>query len=356
MYMIFLKLKKLENLIYQLQLQAPQPICIPPKHEIPNRPPQYDPKEFHGTLSRQEADILLQGGDGYYLVRKSERAPDSFTLAIRFDNETKNYKLYYDGQHFVGEKRFDSVYDLVADGLIHFFIELRAADYIKTLSQESNYEESPYMAFKGRYMTGNSSRTEGANGVASEVRIVQFPFSYQILSFQLEQCCASDTTEQANINDDEIKLYNCKKLCECFFVCSQVQNFVGHWCDFCANFMWGLIAQGVKCQDCGFQAHKRCSEKVPNDCMPDMKYVKRIFGGDLTTVVKAQKSLIPIVVEKCVKEIELRGMDQEGLYRLAGFHDDVEALRMAFDKEMNGLNARFMRLFKCLQTDFVRVG
>lgn len=59
--------------------------------------------------------------------------------------------------------------------------------------------------------------------------------------------------------------------------------------------------------DCGLQAHKKCSEKVPNDCMPDMKYVKRIFGGDLTTVVKAQKSLIPIVVEKCVKEIELRG-------------------------------------------------
>lgn len=61
------------------------------------------------------------------------------------------------------------------------------------------------------------------------------------------------------------------------------------------------------CVDCGFQAHKKCSEKVPNDCMPDMKYVKRIFGGDLTTVVKAQKSLIPIVVEKCVKEIEARG-------------------------------------------------
>ena len=28
----------------------------------------------------------------------------------------------------------------------------------------------------------------------------------------------------------------------------QTQNFMGlHWCDFCANFMWGLIAQGVKC-------------------------------------------------------------------------------------------------------------
>ena len=60
--------------------------------------------------------------------------------------------------------------------------------------------------------------------------------------------------------------------------------------------------------DCGFNAHKKCSEKVPNDCMPDMKYVKRIFGVDLTTLVKAQNTLIPVVVEKCVKEIEKRGV------------------------------------------------
>jgi hypothetical protein len=106
-----------------------------------------------------------------------------------------------------------------------------------------------------------------------------------------------------------------------------------HWCDFCANFLWGLIAQGVKCQDCGFNAHKKCSEKVPNDCMPDMKYVKRMFGIDLTTLVKAQNTLIPIVVEMCIKEIEARGVDSEGIYRVAGFHDDVEAIKMCFDKD-----------------------
>lgn len=28
----------------------------------------------------------------------------------------------------------------------------------------------------------------------------------------------------------------------------QVHTFRGpHWCEYCANFMWGLIAQGVKC-------------------------------------------------------------------------------------------------------------
>jgi len=63
----------------------------------------------------------------------------------------------------------------------------------------------------------------------------------------------------------------------------------------------------VSCVDCGFNAHKKCSEKVPNDCMPDMKYVKRMFGVDLTTLVKAQNTVIPVVVELCVKEIERRG-------------------------------------------------
>ena len=81
----------------------------------------------------------------YKHIWKRFKRKDVFRF--RFNGETKNFKLYYDGQHFVGEKRFDTVYDLVADGLIHFYIELRAADYIKQLSNESTYEESPYMAY-----------------------------------------------------------------------------------------------------------------------------------------------------------------------------------------------------------------
>jgi hypothetical protein len=38
-----------------------------------------------------------------------------------------------------------------------------------------------------------------------------------------------------------------------------------------------------------------------------MKYIKRMFGIDLTTLVKAQNTLIPAVVELCIKEIENRG-------------------------------------------------
>ncbi|VDM01618.1 unnamed protein product [Schistocephalus solidus] len=112
-----------------------------------NRPEQYG-DEYHGPLSRQAAEELFEGyPSGAYLVRDCQKADGTFTLAIRFDGVTKNYKLYYDAKshlHYVGEKKFDSVDLLVADGLIYFYIETRGADVLQKLSEASNYEFSPY--------------------------------------------------------------------------------------------------------------------------------------------------------------------------------------------------------------------
>ncbi|XP_053386594.1 uncharacterized protein LOC123538917 isoform X3 [Mercenaria mercenaria] len=116
------------------------------RQELADKPTYYG-DEYHGQISRQEAeDILFQGGEGSYLVRKSDRAPNAFSLTIWFDNNARNYKLYYDGLHFVGDEKFETVEDLVADGLIHFYIESRASDYynIEFLSEESKLTQSPY--------------------------------------------------------------------------------------------------------------------------------------------------------------------------------------------------------------------
>ncbi|XP_071388051.1 N-chimaerin isoform X6 [Centroberyx affinis] len=57
----------------------------------------------------------------------------------------------------------------------------------------------------------------------------------------------------------------------------KVHTFRGpHWCEHCASFMWGLMAQGVKCA----------------------------------------------------------GLKSEGLYRISGFSDSVEDVKMAFDREL----------------------
>ncbi|XP_029602598.1 beta-chimaerin isoform X2 [Salmo trutta] len=114
----------------------------------------------------------------------------------------------------------------------------------------------------------------------------------------------------------------------------KVHTFRGpHWCEYCANFMWGLIAQGVHCSDCGLNVHKQCSKLVPSDCQPDLRRIKKVFSCDLTTLVKAHNTTRPMVVDMCIKEIELRGLQSEGLYRVSGFSEHIEDVRLAFDRD-----------------------
>uniref|UniRef100_A0A8C2E855 protein kinase C n=1 Tax=Cyprinus carpio TaxID=7962 RepID=A0A8C2E855_CYPCA len=38
------------------------------------------------------------------------------------------------------------------------------------------------------------------------------------------------------------------------------------FCHYCGEMLWGLIRQGLKCEGCGLDFHKRCAFKLPNDC------------------------------------------------------------------------------------------
>lgn len=38
------------------------------------------------------------------------------------------------------------------------------------------------------------------------------------------------------------------------------------FCDFCGEMLFGLFHQGLKCEGCGLNYHKRCVYKIPNNC------------------------------------------------------------------------------------------
>ncbi|XP_078592773.1 serine/threonine-protein kinase D1-like isoform X3 [Branchiostoma floridae x Branchiostoma japonicum] len=38
------------------------------------------------------------------------------------------------------------------------------------------------------------------------------------------------------------------------------------FCDFCGQMLFGLVRQGLKCDGCGGNYHKRCAYKIPNNC------------------------------------------------------------------------------------------
>ncbi|MBN3276298.1 CHIN protein, partial [Polyodon spathula] len=259
--------------------------------QVENRPKYYG-REYHGMISREEADQLLSVAEGGYLIRESQRQPGTYTLALRFGNQTRNFRLYYDGKHFVGEKRFESIHDLVTDGLITLYIETKAAEYIAKMTINPIYEHIGYTTLNRE------------PALKKHVPVLkEAPDGKEALA------------EDADLEE-------------------RVHTFRGpHWCEYCANFMWGLIAQGVKCADCGLNVHKQCSKVVPNDCKPDLKHVKKVYSCDLTTLVKAHNTKRPMVVDMCIREIESRGLKSEGLYRVSGFSDLIEDVKLAFDRD-----------------------
>uniref|UniRef100_A0A2K5N251 Chimerin 2 n=1 Tax=Cercocebus atys TaxID=9531 RepID=A0A2K5N251_CERAT len=119
----------------------------------------------------------------------------------------------------------------------------------------------------------------------------------------------------------------------------KVHTFRGpHWCEYCANFMWGLIAQGVRCSDCGLNVHKQCSKHVPNDCQPDLKRIKKVYCCDLTTLVKAHNTQRPMVVDICIREIEARGLENTSYYSSIAVHE-VLGLLVTMNEKDNFMNA-----------------
>ncbi|KAI9807448.1 MAG: Rho-type gtpase-activating protein [Piccolia ochrophora] len=57
-----------------------------------------------------------------------------------------------------------------------------------------------------------------------------------------------------------------------------------------------------------------------------------LFGSDLVDRVEYEKRQIPSVVTRCIEEVELRGMDIEGIYRKTGGNSQVKAIQEGFER------------------------
>ncbi|OCL01731.1 RhoGAP-domain-containing protein [Glonium stellatum] len=57
-----------------------------------------------------------------------------------------------------------------------------------------------------------------------------------------------------------------------------------------------------------------------------------LFGSDLTARCDFEKRMIPSIVSRCIEEVELRGMDMEGIYRKSGGSGQVNTIRAGFEK------------------------
>ncbi len=73
------------------------------------------------------------------------------------------------------------------------------------------------------------------------------------------------------------------------------------FCDHCGSLLYGLIRQGMKCESCEMNVHKRCEKLVPNLCGSDhterrgrLELKASCNGEELKVDVVSAKNLIPM--------------------------------------------------------------
>ncbi|CAO3619434.1 unnamed protein product [Mucor hiemalis] len=133
-------------------------------------------------------------------------------------------------------------------------------------------------------------------------------------------------------------------------------------CGACGDKIWGRSE--YRCDGCGFSSHSRCLSKVPQHCMalshsnaeltpsdsastfnlpfisldkplpPSKKSVSEnsMFGSDLSERVAIENQNIPIIVQECIKAVESRGLDYEGIYRKSGGAAQIRSIQLSFDQ------------------------
>ncbi|CAG8512500.1 2228_t:CDS:10 [Acaulospora colombiana] len=110
-------------------------------------------------------------------------------------------------------------------------------------------------------------------------------------------------------------------------------------CEHCHEKIWSE----VKCTGCNITVHVKCSSMISPTCSDgrtsydnDSETVVNengvsIFGNDLTKQSELEGEDVPLVVQKCVKAVEARGMDLDGIYRKSGGASQLRAIITAFE-------------------------
>lgn len=121
-------------------------------------------------------------------------------------------------------------------------------------------------------------------------------------------------------------------------------------CDKCHNYLHGLIHQGVVCQECGLIWHRTCAATGLSRCNTEniekanrRSLISAIFGKDLSCQFLPSVQSAPLLVLRCIHEIETRGaalnsIDLYRVYRTSAASDIVAELRQKLSEDVERTN------------------
>jgi Rac GTPase-activating protein 1 len=95
---------------------------------------------------------------------------------------------------------------------------------------------------------------------------------------------------------------------------------------------FGSVA--AKCTECRTSVHQDCREKFTTSCLPQSATPIASKTGNQMGIIgdytPRLAPMVPALIVHCVNEIETRGLNEVGLYRISGSDRDVKALKEKF--------------------------
>ncbi|CAL8142146.1 unnamed protein product [Orchesella dallaii] len=303
---------------------------------------------FHGYLTKGETEMLLKT-DGQYLIRQMWNE-DEFILSFRFDGEIRNYRIICEASSSSGsnvlytyhlEDRRKSYYtldELVREGLITLHLDENAGSYIDLLvelaqfQRDGNLLQSPPAVSPGSRKTSRSASFRTTRVASSSSAIISGGGDGFV-----------DATERPSITVTFVDGRNSTDIALVIHYFDE-ETFDGlAKCQVCLHGLWGPSNKGLRCRDCCLSIHESCLDNVKSDCKPDLSTTPP-FATDLTTLVKGSYAAatssysLPYVLEKCINEVEKRGLSTEGIYRVSGAVEEIEGLKTLFEKGMYSIS------------------
>lgn len=103
-------------------------------------------------------------------------------------------------------------------------------------------------------------------------------------------------------------------------------------CEICNSFFMWPIERGLVCQSCKLTCHKKCYTNASNNCTKEGgSESHKVFGVPLVSLI-TENNKVPVVIERLLRTIEMRGSYTEGIYRKSGVSSKIKELKAKMDE------------------------
>ncbi|KAM3719677.1 GEM-interacting protein [Dirofilaria immitis] len=110
----------------------------------------------------------------------------------------------------------------------------------------------------------------------------------------------------------------------------------------CAHCETLSLLSTIQCSKCGMTWHKSCLPRITVSCdqnpksFSDSSRRTSVFGVPLSNQLNGHSRLVPFVLERCVDELQKRGLKVKGIYRTCGVKSKIEQICEDFERTKSG--------------------